>query len=373
MAIKAFFFSCLVAATWGAAALANGVASLALTIADFERLGVEFEAAEPAQEVTIAAAPAEVVIPTARQAIVSTTVSGVLARLLVAEGDSVEAGQPLAEIQSAELLGLQKAFIDAAAAAELAQAQLQRDRGLHADGIVAERRLQESAVAARAVETGLDQARQQLLIAGMDAADIARLANSRELSPTLSLRAPFDSVVVGQLRSVGAHIDSLEPLFSVADLDTLWLEAHVPQERAERIEPGMQIAVTAGGRTLHAAITHIGRVVDSTSQTVLVRGVLENQGFALRAGQLLTANIVTVPTARSTVLAIPSAAVVFAQDGTFVFVRTTNGLEARPVDILASGGEHAFLNSGVDAGADVAVSGIATIKSIWLSGESGEE
>lgn len=370
--MRAVLGMCLAAGALSAA-LANGSNALELTTAELERLGVGLAPAEVALRVTIASVPAEVVIPAARQAIVSTTVSGVLSRLLVAEGDSVEAGQPLAEIQSPELLSLEKGFIDATAAAELARTQLERDRGLYADGIVAERRLRESVVAARAADTTLDQARQQLVIAGMAEPEMARLADSRELSRTLLLRAPFDAVVVSQLRPVGAHVDSLEPLFNIADLTELWIEAHVPQESAGRVESGMQIVVTANDRVLQAGIIHVGRVVDSASQTVLVRGVVENRGLFLRAGQSLTVRIAAFPSGVEPVLAVPRAAIVHAEGGPFVFVRTTAGMAASPVEILATDGEQAYLSAGLDVGVDVAISGVATLKSIWLESQSAGE
>jgi len=69
------------------AALANGGSRLALSPAELDRLGVEFHSAQAVAQAGIASGPAEVVIPPAKQAIVSTTVSGVLSRLFVAEGE----------------------------------------------------------------------------------------------------------------------------------------------------------------------------------------------------------------------------------------------------------------------------------------------
>lgn len=353
--------------------IANGTERLGLNAAELERLGVELQAARGVARVEIAAGPAEVVIPPPQQAIVSTPLSGVLSRLLVAEGDSVDAGQALAEVESADLLALQRNFVDAAAAAGLAETQLERDRGLHSDGIIAERRLQETTVTARAAATALDQARQQLLLAGMTKQQISGLLATQRLTSRLEVRAPFSATVVEQLNVLGAQVQSLAPVYRVADLRRLWLEVHVPQERADRVEPGMRVIASVDGRLLDAEVIHIGRIVDAVSQTVLVRGVVENPGWPLRVGQVLHARILSSTDAEDRVVVVPNAAVVRRDGISVVFVRGVDGLAAQPVEILADDGLQTYLRSGIDPGAEVVVSGVASLKSVWLANTEGEE
>ena len=352
------------------AALANGGSHLTLSAAELDRLGVEFEAAQAVARAGIASGPAEVVIPPAQQAIVSTTVSGVLSRLFVAEGDAVGAGETVAEIESADLLGLQREFVNFAAAADLARSQLERDRGLYADGIIAERRVQETTVAARAATTVLEQVRQQLQLAGMSAPQIDRLGETRELSPTLQLHAPFNSIVVERLSALGQRVDALDPVFRIADLSRLWLEVHVSQEEVARIEPGMRVTVSTGDQVLDAEITHVGQVVDPASQTVLVRAGVDNAGLPLRAGQFLPAQILTSAAGYGVIVAVPSAAVVRSGDVAAVFVRSAAGLMAQPVEILAEDAMQTYVTAGIDPGMEVAVAGVATLKSVWTAGQA---
>ena len=107
------------------------------------RLGIEFNNPTRSSTLTVASAPAEIVIPPVQQSVVSTPVNGLVSSLLVAVGDTVEAGQPIAEILSAEYMDMQRRYLDATAADQLAAAQLGRDEGLFAEGIIADRRLQE--------------------------------------------------------------------------------------------------------------------------------------------------------------------------------------------------------------------------------------
>lgn len=352
---------------------AEGAESLGLSAADLERLGVVLEPPQSVAEIEIASGPAEVVIPPAQQIVVSSTISGVVSRFFVAEGDLVESGQPLAEITSAELLALQHDYIEATVAAELAIAQRQRDLGLHTDGIISERRLQESAAAERAATTALDQIRQQLVLGGMTSADLDRLRDTGELSPTLTLRARFAGVVIEQMSDLGSPVDALEPVYRLADLSRLWLEVHVPQERAMAIEPGMLVVAESGNRVLEAQVTNVGRVVDAASQTVLVRAGVDNSDLALRVGQFIPARVLERIDQGTAALAVPNAAVVRADGDVFVFVAANGEVSAWPVEIIAEGSINTYIRGGVDADSQIAVAGVAALKSVWVSAADGSE
>ena len=354
-------------------AIADGTGRLMVSPAEFERLGVKLTHAQRVSHVEIASGPAELVIPPAQEAIVGTTVSGMLSRLLVAEGDAVVKGQTMAEIQSPTLLELQREYVDAVTVEELAQVQLQRDRGLHEDGIIAERRLQEAVAAARAASVALEQRYQQLQLAGLDEDQLAGLAEGQQLSSMLILRAPFDAIVTAQLSALGSQVDALEPVYRVADVTTLWLEVYVPQERAERIGAGMRVAVSARGQEIEATVTHVGQLVDRASQTVLIRAVVDNDALLLRAGQFLPARVLAPASSTRPVFAVPNPAIVRDGNDPLVFVRTDGGFEVQAIEILADDGVSTYVNSGIEERSQVAVDGVAALKSIWLETRTDAE
>lgn len=370
MSTKSRFASLL--GVWLSAQVGASTA-LELSAADLDRLGVVLELPQSVTQVEVASGIGEVVIPPAQQAIVSTSVSGSLARVLVAEGDLVTAGQPMAEIASAELLSLQREYVDAAASAELAEAQLERDEGLLTDGIIAERRLHESRMAERVASARLDQIGQQLRLAGMTRPELARLVDTRALSPMLQLRAPIDGVVVGQLSQLGGHVDALDPVYRVADLSKLWLEIRVPQEQAANVAPTMRVVAAAAAGGVDAEVTLVSSVVDESSQTVLVRASVQNARMTLRVGQLLPARIFDAPLDGRPVMAVPSSAIVRLDGRAYVFSHEGGRVAASAVEILAEDGLMTYLSAGLDAGRKVAVAGVAALKSAWLSAQDGGE
>jgi cobalt-zinc-cadmium efflux system membrane fusion protein len=338
------------------------------TIADAEltRLGVTLATGAPVQRIEVVSAPAEIVVPPPRQALVSAPQAGVVARLLVAEGDSVAAGQPLAEIDSVDYLEKQRDYLDAAAAADLATTQETRDRALFEEGIIAERRLAETSAAARAARSHLEQAQAQLELAGLSRAELERLGAQRKLATRLVLRAPLSGTVTTVHATVGGRVDALDPVLAVADLRELWIVVRLPQESASRVAPGMSVAVMPpGSAEVVGAVTTVGGVVDAATQTVLVRGVVENTNGALRAGQFLSARI-RAQTAAPTV-ALPVAAVTRDGGDALVFVRAGGEVEVRRVQVVGDDGTHIYIGGDLESAERVAVGGISALKALWLS------
>jgi RND family efflux transporter MFP subunit len=334
--------------------------------AELARLGVTLGSVERAGRVEVASAPAEVVVPPARHVLVSAPQAGVVARLLVAEGEAVAAGQPLAEIDSADFLERQRDYLDAAAAAELAATQEARDRELFEEGIIAERRLAETSAGARAARSHAEQTQAQLELAGLSRADVARLAAERKLATRIVLRAPFAGTVTAAHAAVGGRVDALDPVLAVADLRELWLIVRLPQESAARVKAGMRLAVTpAGGHEITGTVTAVGGVVDPATQTVLVRGTVANVGGTLRAGQFLTARIDAEAAADA--FAVPVAAVTREGGDALVFVRAGGNVEVCRVEVIGDDGMRVYIAGNVDVAARIAVGGVSALKALWLS------
>jgi cobalt-zinc-cadmium efflux system membrane fusion protein len=350
---------------------AAGTAQETFAVSDEQlaRLGVALDTATAVDAVEYATAPAAVVVPPARQALVNASHGGILVRLLVAEGDSVTAAQPVAELDSLDFMEHQRDYLDALAAAELATAQEQRDRGLFDDGVIAERRVAESTAAARAARARVDHLRAELELAGVTAADLERLVERRDLGKRIVLRAPFAGIVTAMHATVGERLDVLDPVLAVADLSQLWLELRVPQENAARIVPGMLATVNAAGATVTGTITTVGGVVDATTQSVLVRAAVDNTGAALRAGQFLTAHVLARP--EGVVYAVPAAAVTRHDGAALLFVRSGTDMHAQRISVLADDGSRVYVAGGLAPGAIVAVDGVSALKALWLASNEG--
>jgi RND family efflux transporter MFP subunit len=335
------------------------------------RLGVELGNPAPMDAMVVATGPAQIVVPPAQQAIASSPAAGLLTRVLVAAGDVVVAGETFAEIESADLLEWQRAFLDAEIEDELAALQLDRDRALVADGIVAERRLQEAQARRRAARASLKQARQRLEISGFSDDAVSQLSASGSLTSRLNLKAPIDGVVVAQYADPGQRVGAMDPIISVANLGKVWVVMHLGAERAGSVEPGMSIVLPVGDSSVAARITVVGQVIESETQTVLVRAEVESPDSRLKAGQFFAAEIVASSEAERG-FSLPAKALVRNGEDAFVFVRRPKGFDAVRVVPVHEDDRIVLIDRGVDASTQIAVKGTSTLKTLWLAEAEGE-
>lgn len=339
---------------------------LAVTEVEIANLGIELSSPKSADGVSALTSRARVVLPPDGEYVATAPEAGQLARLHVAVGDEVVAGQALAEVRSPAFLMQQREFLAAVFDHTLANSQLRRDQQLFDEGIIAQRRLQETESKAQTAAAHLNESRQLLRFTGMDDAAIDALAASQRFSGTLTIRAPMDAVVTERLAVAGEKVDALAPLYRIVDLSTLWLEIRIAQERLEAIRPGMTVVV-AGHDGVIAKIIAVGRSVDPQTQTAVARATVVDSDGTIRPGQFLSVHIVTPSTDANAVYSIPLRAVVRSGTASYVFVRTDHGFEVRAVHLLGTQRDRAYVDQAVDPDMQIAVTGISALKALWSS------
>ena len=353
----------------GAAAAA---VELPLEPAEIDNLGIEFLAPEPVDAATTVPARARVIVPPSADYAVTSAVPGLVERVFVGVGDRVSAGQALLAIRSPEFLSLQQQYLEAAADASVARAQLDRDRQLFEEGIIAERRLQETRARTVAAESRLAEHARLLDVAGMRRGDIERLGENAELLEALVLRAPVDGAVLELTTRAGQSVGSTDMLCRVADLSVLWLDIRVPQELIDAVVPGADVAVRESRAERPARVLAIGQAVDPETQTVPVRAEVTRPDHGLRPGQLVAVSILAVGADGTVAVSVPTAAVIRSGDAAYVFERSAGGVTVTPVTVVATADRRVTVR-GIDAGASVAVTGVSALKALWLAaGEAGD-
>lgn len=332
-------------------------------------LGIKLGNPEPVQQVPMLYAPAKVVVPPDQEYIVSAPHAGLINKLNVAIGDKVTQGQVLAYINSPQLLSLQRQFLKAYSERSLAWAAYQRDKKLLDEGVISDRRWQETRARYHGYVSEANEAKQLLEISGMTSEDIRKLEKSRKLSSQLMVHSPIDGVVMERMAVAGERIDILAPLYRIANLDQLWLEINIPQERLNSIKIGDQVLVANAPAT--ARISLLGQSVNPSNQTVLVRAVIEGKPEGVRAGQ--TVNTQVIQTSDKPVYRIPNAGVAQSEGVAYIFVRIPGGFLVKPVDILGKEGRYSIITSDLPADQEIAVRGAVAIKARWMGLGSEED
>lgn len=336
--------------------------------AEIEAFGIRLADPEPIDGAISRPLPARVAVPNPQLRVVGAPQAGVIDRLLVATGESVTAGQRVAVLRSPALLELQRDFLEASAQFDLAADALERDRALHDEGIISERRWQSTRSAFIGAEATLGQHRQQLQLAGFDEAALADLLAGGSLTSRLDVKAPMDGIVLDQMGAAGQRVAAADPIYTVGRLDPLWLEIHVPLDLLADVVPDGPVAVPAYG--IEGRVIHIGRTVHDADQGVLVRAEVPDPEGRLRPGQFVEATVCTDCAADGSGVRVPRTAVVREGGTAYVFERTDGGFDARAVTVLHEENDTLIISvEGAGASGTIsalAISGTAALKSYWL-------
>lgn len=362
---------------------AQGDDALTLSQEAIDNLGVSLGKLAIVNELPLLEAPANAVVLTAREYVVSSAQAGLVTRLLAGNTEPVKKGQLLAQIDSPELLALQSQYLKANSQLQLASTAYQRDQKLIKDGVIAERRAQETTSQYQAAVLDVGQAKQLLVIAGMTSKEIAALDKSHHLTGQLNVYAPISGVVLERLVMAGTRVDNQMPLYRIADLGELWLDMNIPQEHIADIKRGdlVQWRGTASvqgqsdGPALTGEIIQLGANVNPDNQTVLVRAKLKNNpasppALLLRAGQKTTMQILqklAVPA-----FSVPNNAIAQHDGKAWVFVRTASGFTVHPVTVIGKQAAHAIITGGLTGNEQIAIAGAAALKANWLGLGSDE-
>ena len=350
---------------WGTARAAH---EIAVSPEQVRHLGITLAKVAPAHTVMTDRVPAQVVIPPEQERVISSPQSGLVTSLRAAIGDELKAGDVVARIESPELVTLQREFLQASADLRLADADLKRDEQLFKEGIIAERRYLATRNRYEQASASVDQRRQALRLAGMDRQAIARLQANRKLTSMLNVRAPIAGAVLEQMAVVGQRVDRAAALYRVGQVDPLWLEIRVPLDRIGKLGPGAEVSLPCSGAT--AVVTVVGRNVDPNNQTVLVRAEVHNAAECVRPGQFIQVRMALL--GADSQWRVPTAALVRSASSTLVFVKTVEGFRPQPVEVLGRDAGYSVVRAELRGDEQVAASGLAAIKAIWL-GQSSDQ
>ena len=269
-------------------------------------------------------------------------VGGELLRLLVNEGDQVEAGQVLALVDDARLrLEVQRSKANL----EKAEQEYRRNVELHQKGLL-------PAGTFEGLKYDLDALKAQYALAAL------------ELSHT-KVKAPISGIISARLVKVGNTIAANTPVFRITDLDPLLAYIYVPERDYQKLAADQPVTLSVDalpGEVFGGRIQTIAPVIDPNTGTFKVTVEINDRSGALKPGMFGRVNVVY--DTRSGVPLVPRVALLDSDSETSVFVvrADEDAVERKTVAIGYSSGGNVEVLSGLAAGDRVVVIGQAGLK-----------
>lgn len=265
---------------------------------------------------------------------------GLVTALLAREGDQVERGEVLVELDDRELSAQ---LAEAQARLVEAEAQWGRAESLRRDGLV--------------TEAEADSARASLDVAK------ARVDALRTRVSFTRIVAPQDGVVTVRHVELGDVVGARSPVLELAS-GRLVLRVPVSELEVVRLEVGDRAKVTVDAlpeTPVLASILRIFPAADKASRQVTVELVLDDPPDELRPGFLARADLVV--RRLEDALMIPEPAIQRGSEiNTFVWVIENGAARARPIQVGVRQGGRAQVEAGLQEGDEVVVEGAALLR-----------
>jgi len=269
-------------------------------------------------------------------------VNGYLDKRTVDKGDSVKAGDLIADIDVPEL---RANLVKYKAELELAQAEykeLSQNAGTNATYVPA---------------SDTDSAKNRMAIAnGKLAVAKSNLQYTETMLKYTRLTAPFDGIITHRYVDPGAYIPlpdatstpETAAIVNLTNFKTLRLQVAVPETEATHIKIGEPIRWTADdfpGEHFDGKVTRAYWALDKATKTMLTETQIPNPVMKLQPGMLVTARIAIEK--KNDALLLPVAALVKEKTKSFVFIFDGGKIKKAPVEVGFNDGANVEIVAGL--------------------------
>ncbi|MDQ8190241.1 efflux RND transporter periplasmic adaptor subunit [Roseibacillus persicicus] len=261
-------------------------------------------------------------------------IDGRLDKLLIDfTGATVLKGQPIAEIYSPDLLVAQQ---------ELISARRELDRNSD-----------------RTRQVLYRAAREKLRLLELTPEQIDEIETKTQPSDRITLRAPFDGVVMDLKKREGEYVKTGEALYTLMDLSSVWVQLEVFENDLPWLALDQTVELRTNalpGEVFSGQVSFIDPVLDDRRRINRVRVAVSNPRRQLKPGMFVEAEVqAELPsTAGDPPLQIPASAVLRTGERAIVYRRlsTDDGIrfEGREIILGPRTDEHFIVYSGVEEG-----------------------
>lgn len=269
-------------------------------------------------------------------------VGGIVNNSFITLGDQVEKNQVLAEIKSAELNSIEAEVRQTGSLLKVAERQLVSTRGFYEDGIASEKELISATSEVDNLKSELHRLQTNL-----------ELYSASSEKGVFQIKAPVSGFVVNNNLSSGMQISAEgDPLFTISNLDNVWVNINIYTTDIHLIQEGMEVGIKTSAypeKTFPGKIERISQVIDPVENVLKARIILKNPGLLLKPGLNVEAFVKIDKGINAWKL--PNDAVVFHNDAYYsVVVNSRCDLSIRQLNIFSKDEKMVYIDKGLKEG-----------------------
>ncbi|APU69737.1 efflux RND transporter periplasmic adaptor subunit [Christiangramia flava] len=251
-------------------------------------------------------------------------------------GERVGAGQRLATIYSPELVAAQQELLTASSLKE-SQPELYK------------------------------AVRNKLKLWKLSEKQINAIETAGKVQENFPVFATVSGTVTMKMVEEGDYLKQGQPLYKIANLNTVWAEFDAYENQIASLKEGQTIKVTTNAyrnEVFDAKVSFIDPLLNSATRTVVVRAVLQNKKDLFKPGMFVEGIIEGTQTSTENTVSVPSTAVMWTGERSVVYVKTNPNeaiFEMREVLLGNANGDSYTILEGLKNGDEVVTNGTFTV------------
>ena len=209
--------------------------------------------------------------------------------------------------------------------------------------------------------------RTKLKLWKLSESQINKIEMSGKIQEIFPVYATVSGTVSEKLVAEGAAIKKGQPLFKIANLETVWASFDVYENQINRFKKGQEITITtnaAPNNLYKSKVAFIDPILNTSTRTVTLRAVLPNKEGMFKPGMFVEGEIKTINSKETEVIAIPSSAVLWTGKRSVVYLKATineSVFEIREITLGNKNGSTYEVLSGLKNGDEIVTNGTFTV------------
>ena len=251
-------------------------------------------------------------------------------------GERVGAGQRLATIYSPELVSAQQELLTAASLKESQPALYKAVRN-------------------------------KLKLWKLSEKQINAIETAGKVQENFPVYATVSGTVTHKMVEEGDYVKQGQPLYKIANLNTVWAEFDAYENQIASLKVGQTIKVTTNAyrnEVFDAKVSFIDPLLNSSTRTVVVRAVLNNKNDLFKPGMFVEGKIEGAQESTLRKITVPATAVMWTGERSVVYVKTNPNeaiFEMREVLLGNANGDTYTIIEGLQNGDEVVTNGTFTV------------
>jgi len=251
-------------------------------------------------------------------------------------GERVGAGQRLATIYSPELVAAQQELLTASSLKE-SQPELYK------------------------------AVRNKLKLWKLSEKQINAIESAGKVQEYFPVFATVSGTVTQKMVEEGDYVKQGQPLYKIANLNTVWAEFDAYENQIASLKVGQTIKVTTNAyrnEVFDAKVSFIDPLLNSATRTIVVRAVLNNKDDLFKPGMFVEGKIEGTQENTTNKITVPATAVMWTGERSVVYVKTNPNeavFEMREVLLGNANGDTYTILEGLENGDEVVTNGTFTV------------